>query len=296
MSRSKILLSALAIAVSGALVAMRPIVTADALGRLKVTDLATHTYNLNGEIHDIRVTDYAEDVKIVYAADGNGRVVVREDADINHTVDVRGGVLTISRPEKSGAYYGKDKEPSVTIYLPGAEYGSLSVTTTSGDVEVSRQLTFASVTLNSTSGDHEISANVNGNVSCTTTSGDIELSGRIGGLAALSTSSGDVELNNLQASGLDIKTTSGDVDLERVNVAGEARIETTSGDIELEHSDAASLMLSTTSGKIEGSLASGKNFNVSSSSGRIRVPASDPAGGSCMIKTVSGNVELKIQP
>ena len=93
-----------------------------------------------------------------------------------------------------------------------------------------------------------------------------------------------------------VLSTSGDTDFEHTIVSGAVTVDTTSGDIDLERSDAASLTLSTVSGEVEGTLLSAKNFSVSSTMGRVSVPASNPSAGPCNVTTTSGDVRLAVRP
>ena len=231
--------------------------------------------------------------------DGSVSVVTRDAADVTHTVRVEGNTLTVTRPEPSVGqrlFHHDDDDPEVTIYLPAGNYGALTVSTTSGDIETAGQLGFASANLTTVSGDIDLNGSVGGKVVCNTTSGDVELRCPTAGDVEISTTSGDAELNDSYIQSLKVVSVSGDASLERVTAAGAVTIETTSGDVELERSDAASLTISTTSGEVEGSLLTSKNFAVSSSIGRVSAPAADPAGGPCTVTTTSGDIRLTVRP
>ena len=262
------------------------------------TPLVTRNYSVSGSFSSISVTDYYADVKLRVSRDGSVSVTTRDTEDVTHTVTVTNGTLTISRPEPSlgERIFHDDNEPSVVIYLPAGDYGALTVNTTSGDVESSGQLNFASANLTSTAGDIDITGSVTQSLVCTTTTGDVEVNSPAAGAVQISTNTGDAELTGVSAQSLSIHTNTGDADLERTVAAGAIEISTTTGDIELERSDAASLTLSTTSGDVEGSLLTGKTFSASSTSGRVSVPASTPGAGACNVSTTSGSIRLTVRP
>jgi DUF4097 and DUF4098 domain-containing protein YvlB len=58
--------------------------------------------------------------------------------------------------------------------------------------------------------------------------------------------------------------------------------------------DAETLILKATSGDVEGTLLSAKKFVTDTTSGEIRVPKSDESAGICEIKTVSGDVQIRV--
>lgn len=112
---------------------------------------------------------------------------------------------------------------------------------------------------------------------------------------SVETVSGDVALSGLSVGRAGFATVSGELELKDLVSDGKLAIETVSGDVELDRCDAAAIGIETTSGEIEGTLRTGKTFEVSTISGDIDVPASEPGAGRCEISTVSGDVELKIE-
>lgn len=263
------------------------------------TSLVTKNYPVSGSFSSISVTEYYADVQLRASRDGSVSVTTRDTQDVTHTVQVVNGTLTISRPEPNlgqRIFHDDDDDPTVIVYLPAGDYGSLTVNTTAGDIESAGQLNFASANLTSTAGDIDITGSVTQSLVCTTTTGDVEVNSPAAGAVQISTNTGDAELTGVSAQSLSVHTNTGDADLERTVAAGAIEISTTTGDIELERSDAASLTLSTTSGDVEGSLLTGKTFSASSTSGRVSVPASTPGAGACNVSTTSGSIRLTVRP
>lgn len=295
---STLFVSALAVVAVGGLTVLRTGLVADAAWR-NASTLVTKNYPVTTGFTDISVTEYYADVQLRPSRDGSISVTTRDAEDVTHTVKVVNGTLTISRPEPTVGeriFHGDDNAPEVILYLPAGNYGALTVSTTSGDVESSGQLNFSAANLTTVSGDIEISGSVTGNVACVTTSGDVELNSPTAGNVQVNTTSGDTELTGAYIQSLSVQSVSGDIDLERTTAAGEIAISTNSGEVELKSVDAASLSIVTTSGEVEGSLLSGKNFSASSTSGRVSVPASDPNAGACSVSTTSGSIRLTVRP
>ena len=269
---STLVVSALAVVAIGGLNGL----AAQAAWR-NTANMVTKNYPVSAGFTDISITEYYADVKLRTSRDGSISVTTRDAEDVTHTVQVVNGTLTISRPEPTMGerwFHDDDDDPTVTLYLPAGNYGSLTVNTTSGDVETAGQLNFSAANLTTVSGDVDLAGSVTGAVNCTTTSGDIELKGPTLGAVQTNTTSGDTEITGAVIQSLKAESVSGD----------------------LESVDAASLTLSTTSGEVEGSLLSGKNFSVSSTSGRVNVPASTAGAGACTVSTTSGSIRLTVRP
>lgn len=295
---STIVLSALAVVAVGGLTVLRTNLVADAAWRNAAT-LVTKNYPVSAGFTDISITEYYADVELRASRDGTVSVTTRDAEDVTHTVTVKNGTLSISRPEPTVGerwFHDDDDDPKVVVYLPAGDYGALTVNTTSGDVESASQLNFSAASLTTVSGDIDLMGSVTGAVNCTSTSGDIELRSPALGAVKTNTTSGDTEITGALIQSLKAETVSGDVDLERTTASGAIEINTTSGDVDMESVDAASLNILTTSGEVEGSLLSGKNFSASSTSGRVNVPASTPNAGACTVSTTSGSIRLTVRP
>ena len=141
---STLVLSALAIAAVSGLTVLRTGLVAEAArpGRWDSwTPLVTTTYPVEGSFTDIAITDYYADVHLRPSRDGAISVSARDAEGVSRTVQVVNGTLTITRPEPTAGeriFHHEDDDPELTLYLPAGNYGALTVTTTSGDVETSR--------------------------------------------------------------------------------------------------------------------------------------------------------------
>jgi DUF4097 and DUF4098 domain-containing protein YvlB len=224
-------------------------------------------------------------------------VVCAEGEQVTDTVTVENGALTIIRRDTRKWYQRMGISwvdvPAVTVYLPEAEYQSLTVQTVSGEIEVPADFTFAEIKAESTSGDLTLRAKVTDGVTARSVSGDITLDGASGEIQ-IETTSGDVEVSRSATQTLTVTTTSGEIDLENVSVRQGAYITSVSGDVELERFDAGSIHITTVSGDVEGSLCSPKNFAVETTSGDIQTPRSNSDAGECAVTTTSGDVRLTL--
>ena len=226
-------------------------------------------------------------------------------------------------------------ETSIKISVPEKEYGFISIETSSGDVKISK-VNMRSLEVDSSSGDvilnsvtvtekfetelssgdvkisdskvgeiyHDSSSGsleiyrteVLGKIETELSSGELEIDGSTVGVLLHESSSGDAEIKNCAINSLNIKTTSGEVLFEGVIVSQTLTVKTNSGEVELYETDAQKISVDTTSGEVEGRLLSPKMFDVRTTSGEVRIPASESGSGECIIRTTSGDVEIKINP
>jgi DUF4097 and DUF4098 domain-containing protein YvlB len=201
-------------------------------------------------------------------------------------------------------YYGY-----VEVYLPTDYQGSISPSTSSGNIEADLVLNLAELNASCTSGDLEFNevyaedirvsassgnitfAKAEGNRSFATTSGDIEITGGNGDTSASSTS-GNITIENGIGS-LSASASSGNITVEAMD--GKKDIETTSGEIRL--ADCGGYTAATaSSGNIEITELAGAG-DFASSSGNIEVSFTDELAQSnedIQAEASSGEISLEL--
>ena len=256
----------------------------------------TNTYTFEDTVKNIEVNCSECDIKLSPGEDDSIHVVCKEADRIHHTVQVKNDTLMVDRDKDKGLSlsFGTIRELVVEIYLPEKEYEELSVSSSSGDIDIDEDFLFDSITLDSSSGDVECEASASGTLRAETTSGDQEYEGVSAGSVTVHSSSGEISLSTVRCAKADIKASSGDVELEDVIVDGKLEIETSSGEVELRKCDAGSIRIETSSGDVTGSLLSKKNFSTKTSSGDVHIPDSSE-GGSCEIRTSSGDIRINVK-
>ena len=212
--------------------------------------------DLVGTFSRISIDDVDANIRILPAENGKCRVIYDQTERSSYHIGIEDGALIIEHNRSWLDSFGIIMSaPKLTVYLPEAEYKSLSVHAVSGSVQADG--------LDVKRAELEL------------TSGSIQLNNmRIEGEAALKTISGSIELEGLRAGSLSARTTSGAIRLNGV--------------------DAEALELHSTSGSIRGELLSGKVFEASSVSGRISVPESQPGAGICSASTTSGRITISV--
>ena len=129
-----------------------------------------------------------------------------------------------------------------------------------------------------------------------TGSGYIEIADSECGENVMQTVSGSVTLQNVSGISLNISTTSGEILIEDALYSENVFCYTDSGAILFRGLDAANLEFHSTSGGVAGNLLSPKVFFIETTSGFVNVPRSDEGSGICIITTVSGNIDITVEP
>ena len=262
--------------------------------RLNTVNYEKNTYEVAEEFNEICVTANTADVRLVLAKDGVCKVVCNESEQEKHSVAVVDGVLTINAlsarawTDYIAVGFGKT---SVTVYLPKAEYASVSLQATTADITVDEAFTFATLEIAVTTGDVECYASAQ-TLKISTSTGDISVKNATVGSLELSVTSGDTELEHLTCERLLSTGDTGDVELQDVIVSGKLEIERDTGDVEFEGVDGGEIVVKTDTGDISGTVLTQKEFIAKSDTGRVRVPKT--TGGRCELTTDTGDIDVSI--
>ncbi len=285
--------------------------------KLSTSSYETNTHQIKEDYNDILIDIDTAD--ITFAASNNGKttVVCHEDSKAKHSVSVNSEgnlVIKIKNEKKWYDYLGFNFEsPKITLSLPSGKYGALSIKASTGDVNISKDFSFESISVVSSTGDVECGASTMGKLSISLTTGDILVKDLSAGEMDLSVTTGRIELSSVDCAGklqtsvstgksqfkdilcksLFSNGSTGDIFLENVIASEKLSVERSTGDIELEHCDAGELFLSTSTGDVEGSLLSDKVFIYDTDTGDVDLPKTT-TGGKCEIETDTGDIEIKI--
>ena len=227
------------------------------LGKLSSKQYTDETYMISESFDKISIDVTVSDINFVLSDTDECKVVCREEENLRHSVSVNDGVLVIKTVDTQkwydhiGIVLGSVK---VTVYLPEAEYSSLSVKTDTGDVVC-----------------------------------NVAVSESV----KISTDTGDVKISDISCETIIAESDTGDISIKNSLAAEELNIETDTGDVLIEKSDAAKIFIETDTGDVKGTLLTEKIFTTKTSTGDVSVPKSS-RGGSCEIKTDTGDIEIRI--
>ena len=248
--------------------------------RLGTVKYINNTYEIGEDFKNISIDVKTSDIVLEKSADKKCRVEFYEAVKVKHTAEVKNGTLVISEKDRREwydhlAFYSFERA-RMTLYLPKGVYEELSIDNVTGDFKSSADFTFGKISMN-------------------TVTGDIRLSNANAEKVDISVTTGNVELNEVNVKGdLSVKTTTGDVCFKDTVSSGLLSVNGTTGDIRFDNSDAEEISVSTTTGDITGTLRTEKDFSTDTNTGDVNVPDSD-AGGECRLKTVTGDIEIKVE-
>lgn len=285
--------------------------------KLSTGKYETNTYEISEEFSNLSMNTDTADIIFALSDDGKCRVECYEEEKAKHSVAVQENTLVIKMIDERtwydyiGINFGS---PKITVYLPKAEYASLFIKESTGDIEIPKNFKFEGVDISSSTGDVNFFASASklikirtstGNVCVENTSAEtLDLSastGRItvsnvicGGNANINVSTGRTNLNNIECKNLTSSGDTGDISLNHVIAAEKFSIKRSTGDVRFDGSDAAEILVETDTGDVTGTFLSEKIFFVETDTGSVDVPESI-TGGRCEITTDTGDIELDIQ-
>ena len=284
--------------------------------KLSTGKYQTSTHEITEAFGGIAInTDTAQ----IMLAVGEGEactVVCHEREKVTHSVAVKDGTLVIESVDARKWYehIGFDfGTPKITVYVPQGVYGALQIRSSTGDIEVSKELAFESMDIKVSTADVKNSARVLGNMKIKANTGDIFVENTAAGALDLSVSTGKVSVSSVQCAGdvaVSVSTgktslsdlvcksvtssgDTGDISLKNVVATGSFSIERSTGDVHFDRCDAASLVIKTSTGDVTGSLLSEKVFFAKTDTGKVEVPKT-ATGGSCEIITDTGDIRISI--
>lgn len=284
--------------------------------KLSTVEYETNTHEVNSAFVNIALHTNTADITFIPSADGSCKVVCLEEATRKHTVTTEDGTLKIlSSDERKwyehiGIHFRNTK---ITVYLPGSEYGTLSVQASTGDTVIAKDFQFESIDIAQSTGDVTNYASATGSIQIKTSTGKILTQGISASKITLSASTGSITASDIVCEG-DVSTgvstgktnitnircqsfssggNTGDIALKNVIATGKFSIERSTGDIHLDGCDASEITIQTDTGDVRGTLLSEKVFIAQTDTGRVDVPKTT-SGGKCEITTDTGDIKIAV--
>ena len=276
----------------------------------------TNTYELNEEFSNISISTETANIVFVPSEDGKCKVVCYEEENMKHSVSAANGVLTVSESEGGNWYESISllSFPKITVYLPKANYSSLVINESTGDIEIPGNFRFESIDISVSTGNVKCYASAENAMKITATTGNIDvenisaaslmLSVTTGNVSAslvnthgditVGVSTGKTKLSDVSCKNLISNGSTGDISLENVIASGKFSIKRSTGDVKFENSDAAEIFIETDTGDVKGSLLSEKIFTVDTDTGDKEFPNTH-SGGRCQISTDTGDIKITIK-
>ena len=283
--------------------------------KLQTVKFETNEYTVKEVYQNLSIVTDTADIAILPSQNVTHRVVCYEQQKVKHAVSVEDGTLKIEVQDtrKWYEYIGIVCEtPTITVHIPAGEYGALSITSGTGNIEISKDFTFQCVDVAESTGNVAVRASALDEMRIRTTTGNIclenasvgslDLSVTTGKIAVshvtckrdanVAVSTGKTSVTDMQCQNLISSGSTGSISLNAVIAAETFTIQRSTGNVHFEGADAAEIFVQTDTGDVEGNLLTDKIFLVETDTGRVDVPKS-VTGGKCEIHTDTGNIILK---
>lgn len=284
--------------------------------KLSTVKHETNEYKINEDYINILIVTDTADIVFVPSESRESSVVCYEQKKAKHSVTVNDGTLVIEVVdtrkwyEHMGIFFGT---PKITVYVPQGEYGTLSVKSSTGDVEIPKDFKFEGIDISESTGVVTNYASASELIKIKTSTGDIRLENISAGTLDLSVSTGNVTVSNVTCEG-DVKINvstgkvniidtccknvissgnTGDIVLKNVVATETFSVDRSTGDVKFDSSDAAEIFVKTDTGDVTGSLLTDKVFITQSDTGSIDVPKA-VTGDRCEITTDTGDIKITI--
>lgn len=280
--------------------------------------MVTNTVDLDESFANFDFNLSISDVKFIASEDGSKKVILEEFKKQPHEVVVKDDTLKITQKDTRKWYEYvfnfSFKSPKVTIYLPASSYQNFNIKSSTGDILIPSDYSFANFTAKLSTGNVNLKANVSENINIETSTGDISLSNletksfkakastgrvtldgvKVSEQIDVNVSTGRITLNNVNAQDLNIKASTGSVFINKTIIANHIQIETSTGDVRFDESDADTLEIKTDTGDVTGTLLTSKIFIVKTDTGKSDVPETT-SGGLCKITTDTGDIKIRVK-
>jgi len=251
--------------------------------------------NFNTKSNDVKV--YVSNTNELRVVQYSGKKAKEKDL---FTYKKEGNTLTIKGNYREFCIgFCFDIGTRYEIYLPNTYTKNLSINEISGDITVGEQdINLNSLSLKTTSGDIEINNNIKANnITIDTKSGEIKTNNLKANKIDIQSISGDLYLESLVSKDIYMRTISGEVEVNQT--IGKLDIKTTSGDIEIDHFTIKNnSKITSISGDVNVSLNQDSHCNIieSSVSGDKSLPNNSSLDGKgtykLEINTTSGDIEV----
>lgn len=285
--------------------------------KLSTDKYETNNHSISDNFKNIAISTDTADIAFVPSESAKSLVVCHEQDNTNHIVSVKDETLIIELIDTREWYerIGISVEtPTITVYLPNAEYQKLSINESTGDIEIPTNFCFESMEISTSTGNIENFASAAEFMHLTAGTGNIfvenisanslDLSVSTGKIIAnsitcrenihIAVSTGDAKITNAQCNVLHSSGSTGDLSLHRVIAKEQISIVRNTGDVYFKGCDAAEISIKTSTGDVNGSFLSDKVFLTESNTGRISVPQTT-TGGKCEIITDTGDIKITIE-
>ena len=284
--------------------------------KLSTVKYETNIYEISEDFSNISLKTEATDILFAAADDGICRVVCYETENVKHSVAAEDDTLTVNADDRRAWYEYiciTIEAPKITVYLPKAEYTSLFIKESTGDIDIPEDFKFRDIDVSLSTGDVTNCASALEDIKIKASTGAIRVENISANTLDLSVSTGNVTVSDVTCKGdvkigvstgktniTDIKCKSiissgstGNISLKNAIATDKFTIERSTGNVKFDGCDAAEIFVKTNTGSVRGSLLTDKVFITQTDIGSVDVPKT-ATGGRCEIITDTGDIKITI--
>lgn len=275
-------------------------------------EITENTYEITDSFESIDLSLRESDVTIKVSKDGTNKVVARQKKNYNLEVSVIDGILTIKETKNNLFNLINFSSCEFDLYVTKQVFDKLLIDGSTSDVTLESGFKFKEIMIDLSTGDVKLydlitdklsievstgskclkNLNVDGDVYIKSSTGKTNIENMTcDGKLTIIGSTSDTKIDNCTAVNIVIELDTGDCDLSNVISSENLNIKIDTGDVELDSCDGANIYIITSTGDVEGTILSGKTFDIHTSTGSISKP-DNRNGGICQVRTSTGDIEL----
>lgn len=185
------------------------------------------------EINKVYINLYSTD--LVIKSSENEKILVEyySNRENNPKIELEKETLIVDETKYDVSCIGFcNSRRRVVLYLPETYENELELTTKSGDITATNNLSKNILNITTSSGD--VKLNQTGTINATTSSGDVRIDRTE--IVKVNTSSGEIEINTI-TSKANLQTSSGDIEISKINLKENSTIKTSSGDVDISNNE-----------------------------------------------------------
>lgn len=264
------------------------------LGLTSCCKLETKTHEVSDSFTNINIVSDTANIVFV-PTDGECKVVCDEKKNVNYKVEVIDGTLKIEFVDSRNFFekmfsFGSDK---ITVYLPKSQYGSVSVKTDTGNVEIDG-ISCESFNLEVDTGDISLK-NISSvsSLEVKSDTGKVALENCRASAISIVSDTGDIKMSDVFCINMSSKVDTGKTTMNNVIASGKLEISANTGDVNFEGCDGSEVYITTDTGDVKGSFLTAKIIFAETDTGKVDVPKL-LEGGRCEITTDTGDIKITI--
>ncbi|MDE7339917.1 MAG: DUF4097 domain-containing protein [Lachnospiraceae bacterium] len=192
----------------------------------------TNTYEVDKAFSDISISTDTADILFALSDDGKCKVECYEKRNAKHSVTVENDVLVVRINKSWYDYIGYNLGSSkITVYLPKTEYNALSISESTGNVEIPKDYLFD-------------------NVDISLSTGGVNFCASVSKLVKIKAITGNIRVENTSAGALDLSVTTGKVAVSGVTCRDDITVDVVTGSAYLTDSSCRSVISSVITGSV----------------------------------------------